>query len=121
MKRLIAPIVALMFLLALSASLVFAASPQAATQTAKPATQTTQAVATTAQPAAQDAAADEAATYKAWYDANNAKDPKAVELAKVYLDKFPNGQYAAYLKKWYASAKTAAATKAINDAVAAKN
>lgn len=131
MKRLIAPIVALMFLLALSASLVFAATPidQAATQTAKPATQptqtattTAQATATTAQPAAQDAAAEEAAAYKAWYEANAAKDiPKAMDLAKAYLDKYPNGQYAAYLKKWYSDKKTIALAKALNEAATAKN
>ncbi|HEY7547702.1 MAG TPA: hypothetical protein VID27_22585, partial [Blastocatellia bacterium] len=52
---------------------------------------------------AQDAAKEKehADAYKAWYDANAAKDyPKAYELAKTYLEKFPSGQYADYLKKW---------------------
>jgi len=51
----------------------------------------------------QDAAAEEAAAYKAWYDANQAKDyPKAMELAKAYLAKFPNGDasHVGFLKKW---------------------
>jgi tetratricopeptide (TPR) repeat protein len=51
---------------------------------------------------AQDQKEAEAAAYKLWYDANSAKDyPKAMELAKAYLEKFPAGQYAGYLKdKW---------------------
>ena len=50
----------------------------------------------------QDQAEAEAAAYKAWYDANTAKDyAKAMDLAKAYLDKFPTGKYAGYLKdKW---------------------
>src|SRR5436309_3420181 len=100
MKKIIATVAVLMFLLALSAPLVFAQD-------------------TSAKPAAQDAAAEEAAAYKAWYDANTAKDyPKAMELAKAYLDKYPNGQYAAYLKgKWIPGARK----QLLSDAVAAKN
>ena len=51
---------------------------------------------------AQDAKPrDEAAIYKDWYDANTAKDvEKAYPFAEEYLEKFPSGQYAAYLKKW---------------------
>jgi hypothetical protein len=126
MKRLIAPIVALMFLFALSASLVMAQATGTTTQAS--ATTTAKAAPATTQPAAQDAAAkqdpaaEEAAAYKAWYDANNAKDmPKALELAKAYLDKYPNGQYAAYLKTWYTKTKTGTITAALNAAVAAKN
>ncbi|MEK6320099.1 MAG: hypothetical protein AABN33_00305 [Acidobacteriota bacterium] len=53
-------------------------------------------------PVAQDPTPEEAAAYKAWFEANNAKDyPKAMELAKAYLEKFPTGKYAEYLKtKW---------------------
>jgi hypothetical protein len=52
--------------------------------------------------AAQDPKQAEADAYKAWYDANAAKDlSKAIPLAKEYLEKFPNGQYAGYLRdKW---------------------
>ncbi|HJQ70403.1 MAG TPA: hypothetical protein VKA70_15605 [Blastocatellia bacterium] len=61
------------------------------------------------QDAAQDPKAEEAAAYKAWYEANQAagasKSPDdyrtAMGLAKVYLEKYPSGQYASYLKdKW---------------------
>jgi hypothetical protein len=49
-------------------------------------------------PATQDQA--EADAYKAWYDANAAKDyTKAMPLAKAYIEKFPSGKYADYLKK----------------------
>ena len=62
----------------------------------------TSAYANWSQDGAQDPKAEEAALYKAWYDANQAKDfPKAIELAKEFLTKFPSGQNAAYLKdKW---------------------
>src|SRR5713226_6799964 len=50
----------------------------------------------------QDQAEAEAAAYKAWFDANGLKDyAKAMDLAKAYLEKFPSGKYADYLKnKW---------------------
>jgi len=54
-------------------------------------------------PATQDVSTEEAAAYKAWYEANQAKDyPKALELAKAYLAKFPNGNATnvGFLKKW---------------------
>jgi tetratricopeptide (TPR) repeat protein len=52
-------------------------------------------------PVVQDAAKEEADAYKAWYEANAAKDiPKALGFAKTYLEKFPSGQYANYLKTW---------------------
>jgi TolA-binding protein len=50
---------------------------------------------------AQDPTPEEAAAYKLWFDANNAKDyPKAMELAKAYLEKFPSGKYASTEEKW---------------------
>jgi hypothetical protein len=102
MKKIIAIAGALMFLLALAAPLAFSQDASA-------------------KPAAQDAAA-EAAAYKAWYDANNAKDyPKALELAKAYLEKYPNGQYAAYLKKWVPQASAAISRTGLAAAVQAKN
>ena len=56
-------------------------------------------------PLAQDPTPEEAAAYKAWFDANSAKDfVKANDLAKAYLEKFPSGKYASYLKdKWIPS------------------
>ena len=103
MKKIIATAGVLMFLLALSAPLAFASAAGL-------------------QPVVQDATADEAAAYKAWYDANNAKDyPKALELAKAYLEKFPKGQYADYLKKWIPQASAAVARTGLAAAVQAKN
>lgn len=100
MKRLIATIAVLMFMLALSAPLTFG----------KP---------VSAPPAAQDPSPEEAAAYKEWFEANNAKDiPKAIQLAKAYLEKYPNGKYAGYLQKtWMPQIRA----KLFNDAVAAKN
>jgi tetratricopeptide (TPR) repeat protein len=51
--------------------------------------------------AKQEATKEEAEAYKLWYEANQAKDiPKAVGFAKTYLEKFPTGQFATYLKGW---------------------
>ncbi len=70
-------------------------------------------------PTAQDPTPEEAAAYKLWFDANGAKDyPKAMELAKAYLEKFPSGKYADYLKnKWIPSLYPTF----FNQAVQAKN
>ncbi len=66
---------------------------------------------------AQDPTPEEAAAYKAWFDANAAKDfPKAMELAKAYLEKFPSGKYAGYLKdKWIPSLYPFFFNKAVAD------
>ncbi|HSE98503.1 MAG TPA: tetratricopeptide repeat protein, partial [Blastocatellia bacterium] len=67
---------------------------------------------------AQDPKAEEAAAYKAWYDANQAKDyPKAIQLAKDYLQKYPSGERAAYLKTWVGSMRG----YLFNQAMQAKN
>jgi hypothetical protein len=61
---------------------------------------------------------DEAAVYKEWFDANAAKDyPKALGFAKEYLEKYPTGNYAAYLKKW----KVQVRAHMFNEARKAKN
>ena len=74
MKRLIATVAVLMFLLALSSPLAFAS-------------------AVSAPPVAQDAAADEAAAYKAWYDAYTAKDlAKEMDLGKTFVEKYPSSK-----------------------------
>jgi hypothetical protein len=50
---------------------------------------------------AQEVVQDEGEAYRAWYEANQAKDfPKAVEAAKAFLAQYPTGQYAASIKKW---------------------
>ena len=49
----------------------------------------------------QDQTEAEGAAYKAYFEANQLKDyAKAMDLAKAYLEKFPSGKYADYLKKW---------------------
>jgi hypothetical protein len=50
---------------------------------------------------AQEASAEETVLYQVWYAANSqSMQDKAIESAQAYLAKFPNGQYAAYLKSW---------------------
>ena len=52
----------------------------------------------------QDPKKEEADLYKAWYDANAAKDyVKGLDLAKQYIEKFPQGGNVEYLKKWIVS------------------
>ena len=64
--------------------------------------------------AAQEASADEGLAYHAWHAANSQNlQEKAVELARAYLEKFPSGQYAAYLKSWLIVPKQQAFSAAI--------
>jgi len=67
---------------------------------------------------AQDASPDEVVAYQTWYAANsqNMQD-KAIEAAKAYLEKFPNGSNAAYLKSWLLGPKL----QAFGAAAQAKN
>ena len=45
--------------------------------------------------------ADEVVAYMAWYGANTSGDTaKALAAAKEYLDKFPQGENAPYVRKW---------------------
>ncbi|MFL6216943.1 MAG: hypothetical protein ACJ74J_23875 [Blastocatellia bacterium] len=99
MKRLIATVAVLMFLLALSSPLAFAS-------------------AVSAPPVAQDAAADEAAAYKAWYDAYTAKDlAKEMDLGKTFVEKYPSSKYADFVKKDIVRVRSVM----LNQAVQAKN
>lgn len=59
---------------------------------------------------------EDAASYAQWY-AVRSDIPVAIGKAEAYLERFPNGQYAAYLTTWIA----AAAGISFNDAVKAKN
>jgi tetratricopeptide (TPR) repeat protein len=66
----------------------------------------------------QDQSAEEAAAYKAWYDATTAKDfAKELELGKAFLAKFPNNKNAAYVKGSVARARG----QLFNTALQAKN
>jgi hypothetical protein len=65
---------------------------------------------------AQEVVQDEGAAYRAWYEANQAKDiPKATEAAKDYLAKYPTGQYAEAMKKWMGSAQMMGLEAAIKE------
>jgi len=67
---------------------------------------------------AQEASADETVLYQTWFGANSqGMHDKALEAAQAYLDKFPKGQYAAYLKNWLMGPKL----QAFNAALQAKN
>jgi hypothetical protein len=67
---------------------------------------------------AQEAGAEETVLYQTWFGANSQNMPeKAQEAAKAYLEKFPKGQYAAYLKNWLMGPKL----QAFNTALQAKN
>src|SRR6185295_2094047 len=49
---------------------------------------------------------DESRAYKQWYDAYQGRDyTRAVELAKQYLESYPNGKYSAYLRTWTEAAE----------------
>jgi len=67
------------------------------------------------QDAKQDAAKEEADLYKKFYDLSKTDIPGAMEAAKAYLQKFPNGANAAYLKKWIPSARTTLLQKATQE------
>lgn len=67
---------------------------------------------------AQEASADETVLYQTWFGANSqGMQDKALEAAQAYLEKFPKGQYAAYLKNWLLGPKL----QAFNAALQAKN
>jgi hypothetical protein len=66
--------------------------------------------------AAQEIVQDEGAFYRAWHDASQAGDnAKALAAAKTYLEKYPTGQYADFIKKWLGPARMAALDAAIKD------
>jgi tetratricopeptide (TPR) repeat protein len=63
---------------------------------------------------AQEVVQDEGSAYRAWHDANQAKDnAKAMAAAKTYLEQYPTGQYADFMKKWYGNAQMTALDTAI--------
>ena len=63
---------------------------------------------------AQETNVDEVAAYQAWYLANAAGETaKATEAARAYVEKFPAGEHAEYLRKWLAGAQWGAFNEAI--------
>ena len=71
----------------------------------------------TQEAAAQEPSKEEADAYKAFFEANQAKDPKAFDLAKAYLEKYPNGKYAKFLKTFVPRKRA----ELFNGAMQAKN
>jgi hypothetical protein len=65
---------------------------------------------------AQEVVQDEGAFYRAWHDASQAGDnAKALAAAKAYIEKFPTGQYADFIKKWLGTAQMTALDAAIKE------
>jgi tetratricopeptide (TPR) repeat protein len=65
---------------------------------------------------AQEVVQDEGAFYRAWHDASQAGDnAKALAAAKAYLEQFPTGQYADFIKKWLGTAQMTALDAAIKE------
>jgi tetratricopeptide (TPR) repeat protein len=65
---------------------------------------------------AQEVVQDEGAFYRAWHDASQAGDSaKATAAAKAYLEKFPTGQYADFIKKWLGTAQMTGLDAAIKE------
>jgi hypothetical protein len=66
--------------------------------------------------AAQEVVQDEGAAYRAWHEASQAADNvKAMAAAKAYLEKYPTGQYADFIKKWLGTAQMTALDAAIKE------
>lgn len=69
---------------------------------------------------AQEVVQDEGTAYRAWHDASQAGDnAKAMAAAKTYIEQYPTGQYADFLKKWYGTAQMTALDAAIKEKRAA--
>ncbi len=74
------------------------------------------ALAPAAPAAAQEVVQDEGATYRAWHEASQAADNvKAMAAAKAYIEKYPTGQYADFMKKWLGTAQLTALDAAIKE------
>ncbi|HEX9187051.1 MAG TPA: hypothetical protein VGB87_08275 [Vicinamibacteria bacterium] len=66
--------------------------------------------------AAQEVVQDEGAAYRAWHEASQAADnAKAMAAAREYIEKYPTGQYADFIKKWYGTAQMTALDAAIKE------
>lgn len=65
---------------------------------------------------AQEEVQDEGSFYRAWHSASQAGDnAKAMAAAKAYLEKYPTGQYADFIKKWLGTAQMTALDAAIKE------
>jgi hypothetical protein len=65
---------------------------------------------------AQEVVQDEGAFYRAFHEASQAGDTaRAIDAAKAYLEKYPSGQYAEFLKKWQDTARMTQLDAAIKE------
>jgi len=65
---------------------------------------------------AQEVVHDEGEAYRAWHGASQAGDnAKAMTAAKTYIQQYPTGQYADFMKKWYGTAQMTALDAAIKE------
>ena len=66
--------------------------------------------------AAQEVVQDEGASYRAFHEASQAGDTaKALDAARAYLEKYPSGQYADFIKKWQDTARMTLLDSAIKE------
>lgn len=65
---------------------------------------------------AQEVVQDEGAFYRAFHEASQAGDTaRALEAAKAYLEKYPGGQYADFIRKWQDTARMTQLDAAIKE------
>jgi hypothetical protein len=65
---------------------------------------------------AQEVVQDEGSFYRAFHEASQAGDTaRALEAAKAYLEKYPSGQYADFIKKWQDTARLTLLDSAIKE------
>jgi len=65
---------------------------------------------------AQEVVQDEGASYRAFHEASQAGDvAKAIEAGKAYLEKYPAGQYADFIRKWQDTAQMTLLDTAIKE------
>lgn len=65
---------------------------------------------------AQEVVQDEGSFYRAFHEASQAGDTtRAIEAAKAYLEKYPSGQYADFIKKWQDTARLTLLDSAIKE------
>jgi len=66
--------------------------------------------------AAQEVVQDEGAFYRAFHEASQAGDmARAIDAAKAYLEKYPAGQYAEFIRKWQDTAQMTLLDTAIKE------
>jgi tetratricopeptide (TPR) repeat protein len=65
---------------------------------------------------AQEVVQDEGAFYRAFHEASSAGDTaRAMDAAKTYLEKYPSGQYAEFVRKWQDTARMTQLDAAIKE------